>query len=69
MIEFDDQLKAKLRAEDCGEEMYVEESFWAAKSLRQDEEPEDAEGWMREDDEEEEEGHSDIEEGDEEMEE
>ena len=70
MIDFDDALKAKLRAEDCGEEMYVEESFWAAKSLRQEAEAEDAEGWMREDDDDEEdEGHSDIEEGDEEMEE
>ena len=56
-----------MREENCGEEMIVEETFWAAKSLRQGEEEEDAEGWMRED--EEDEGHSDIEEGDEEMEE
>ena len=66
MIEFNEDLKSKLREEDCGEEMYVEESFWAAKSLRQEEELEDAVDWMREDDEDE--RGSDIEEEDEEME-
>jgi len=44
----------------------VEESFWAAKSLRQEEELEDAVDWMREEDEDE--RGSDIEEEDEEME-